>query len=958
MKKSYKKIFLLVFLFFSFFLIMPVSAIWSIKTKESQNLVGTNTSTVNVYVRYITKEQNQKILINQTTKTIVNSKKEDDYNTYYAICKGETPYTYLASPIDPVEENGEITWTETYNQIKECSKKDYLIFQTYQVVVEQTIYTYKQTISTTISNENQYIYTIPKGGTIEKVKLNREGYTFVNYFSANATNTGSSGELFDFSQPINQNTVIYAEWTRMLNNDGQFEENQLTDHINSLTSGSTSNIYFGNNANFDVSLDSSFSSQSLTVNLGSSSLQTTISSGTTVNFSMNDGRVDVEGRADNSITDPSKHTVGTGENITNDTYISLDYFKEKTETVQDLSKKNPRDYTIILQNDLIVNGNLYLGGYTGSSSSIQGYIVNNYVSLDLNGHQLIINNGGMVHSFGYIYDSMGTGSVEVMPGGNLKTQVVLYDVKGGNTTLWGFSKGINPFENYGFPYLNCEVHFYSNGNKVGSLDVFTKLNLGSLGVTNIYIPFFGKDTATYLMTYSNKDGINATITYEPYEVSALKTANNATKYNLFYRKYRFNFENMNIQVNSILLPVNVYIDAVITTIDEIFYLPLDRVTFPISSSIDLIFENSIFSVSQELKLMPGSSLFMDENSILNLGFYSENGNTKKVFSDIEINKFIVHKTLPGETKALSGGLIALEAPPTKKWGSNPQNVIYSYYGIFSTSYAIYWQYYQAAQVNIFGTVNFATGNDAPYILSGQMNIKNFTIGSANKKEFNAVNISSLSNNQVKLQTYSLDIELSSSTWFDTSDILSSSNDSAITQVNYFFIQPLTSFGVAYYKEATASEVLIGTYDVYTGIFKTTNQDQYIFYTDTNLLVDSSNTESAFNEITDLVKITNIDDRQIVNYNNSSYIYYSGIWCPVVESIMDESGNETGLVINTQKLSTEESYSYTRSKDGVSEKFTYSFSRTPMKYVSTTTYQVWQVIMKNFGDNGDNYTTKS
>ena len=114
----------------------------------------------------------------------------------------------------------------------------------------------------------------------------------------------------------------------------------------------------------------------------------------------------------------------------------------------------------------------------------------------------------------------------------------------------------------------------------------------------------------------------------------------------------------------------------------------------------------------------------------------------------------------------------------------------------------------------------------------------------------------------------------------------------------------------------------------------------------------------FDEITDLVKITNIDDRQIVNYNNSSYIYYSGIWCPVVESIMDESGNETGLVINTQKLSTEGSYTYTRYSGSSSEKFTYSFSRTPMKYVSTTTYQVWQVIMKNFGDNGDNYTTKS
>lgn len=57
MKKSYKKIFLLVFLFFSFFLVMPVSAIWSIKSQESQNLIGTNTGTVNVYIRYIKKTQ-------------------------------------------------------------------------------------------------------------------------------------------------------------------------------------------------------------------------------------------------------------------------------------------------------------------------------------------------------------------------------------------------------------------------------------------------------------------------------------------------------------------------------------------------------------------------------------------------------------------------------------------------------------------------------------------------------------------------------------------------------------------------------------------------------------------------------------------------------------------------------------------------------------------------------------
>lgn len=410
MKKSYKKIFLLVFLFFSFFLVMPVSAIWSIKSQESQNLIGTNTGTVNVYIRYIKKTQ--KTNRNETKTTLVDDSgslfNQSVYNEWLPNYETHQKNPYLVETTTPVDDgNGNITWTETYHQIETCEKTWY----NWTVLVYQIVYTYIQNLSIEVSNSSEYTYVVPKGSTIEKPSLSLEGYTFVNYFSANDTNTDSSGELFDFSQPINQNTVIYAEWTHMLGDDEQFEENQLTSHINNLTSGNTSNIYAGGAATFNLNDDSSYSSQSLTVNLGSSSLQTTISSGTTVNFSMNDGRVDVEGRADNSITDPSKHTVGTGENITNDTYISLDYFKEKTETVQDLSKKNPRDYTIILQNDLIVNGNLYLGGYTGSSSSIQGYIVNNYVSLDLNGHQLIINNGGMVHSFGYIYDSMGTGSV-------------------------------------------------------------------------------------------------------------------------------------------------------------------------------------------------------------------------------------------------------------------------------------------------------------------------------------------------------------------------------------------------------------------------------------------------------------------------------------------------------------------------------------------------------------------
>lgn len=125
MKKSYKKIFLLVFLFFSFFLVMPVSAIWSIKSQESQNLIGTNTGTVNVYIRYIKKTQ--KTNRNETKTTLVDDSgslfNQSVYNEWLPNYETHQKNPYLVETTTPVDDgNGNITWTETYHQIETCEK--------------------------------------------------------------------------------------------------------------------------------------------------------------------------------------------------------------------------------------------------------------------------------------------------------------------------------------------------------------------------------------------------------------------------------------------------------------------------------------------------------------------------------------------------------------------------------------------------------------------------------------------------------------------------------------------------------------------------------------------------------------------------------------------------------------------------------------------------------------------
>ncbi len=930
MKRHFRYFCIVLFTILSICLISNVSATWNIHRQIDNGYKFVDSSTQNYYtisLKYITTEpnlettesNNSTIHVDETTNLL----KGDN-----AIWKEWDSRGGVGKYVDEIEpkttitgENGETitTWKEHITIITQCSKTSTWKDKTFKVDgtakdVSYKLSTKRNIGATVISN-----YLIKKDSLFTKPKLTRNGYTLAGFFNATTDGLNTDNTLFDFSKPITKNLTIFAEWLA-ISSDKNLE---LTKFVNACNNGSF-HIFNANNASFNISNDDSFNSYTTSVNLGSSSLNTTIQSGAIVNFCMNNGETDIQARLEESITDPLLHTVGpaTSGYASNDQYISLDFYEGS-------NQKNPKDYTIVLQNDLIVNGQMYIGGYTGSSYQFAGYIIKNYVSLDLNGHSLIINDGGMVHSFGLITDSIGTGSIEVMPGGNLKTPFVLDDMKGGNTTLWGYSKGICPFENYRFPYLECKVKFHVNNTKAGSLDIFTKLNLGSLGVTNIYIPFIGYGSS-YLVSCQSSLA-NANFMFEPYDLSVLNTKNDSLRYNMTYRKYSFTFENLIATVNAISIKASVYIEktVVITIkISKTFDLNLDRVIFPISSAMDLDFKNSTFSVSQQIKLMPGSTLTMDKNSILDLNYYKDSsGNTKKSFSDIVVQESVVKKTLPGETKALSGSITALNRPLSSKTGTNYQNVPYSFYGIFGGGYSLYWQYFQEAIVNIYGTVNFNSGNDAPYELSGFMNINQFTINGNNPQKFNAANISSL-NSSVKLQTYSFDLEIASCIWFEGNDILNRDNNSSISSANHFYIQPLVSKDVAYYKEATSSNVITGKFDQYSGIFTKDSGTQAFFYTDNNLLAGSS-TESAFNQTASLKDCTYDESFHGITSEGIRYIYYAGIWCPIVEDATIPAKAE--IVVNTSKLvHNKEKYTDT----------SYSYATTPFAY--NTTYKAWRV----------------
>jgi hypothetical protein len=670
------------------------------------------------------------------------------------------------------------------------------------------------------------------------------------------------------NNPISSNLTIYAR----RNSSGS----SLGDDVNNLSS--SKDYYVGSLNGFDISSADAYSNSNVIL---SSSDNLTVKNGATVNFCMNTGATNIEGMPDTTIENPDLSRSGSTSGYL-DNYLSLDY--GGTGSTPSSSSKNNKSYTVVLGNDLTINGSMYIGGYTGSTSNsmdYQGMIIGPYVELDLYGHTVTINDGGLLHSFGNITDSIGGGKIVVNAGGTLKTQLVLYEIKGGNNSIWSYAKGLCPFEDYSLPYLDCTVEFPVTSSGVGTLVAFTKLDLGSLGICNVYVDFIGyKDTNYIFNIFGTNDANNdGKIVLSHRDYDDLKTASGNNVYYdsaLIYQRQNVTFKNVSFEFSSkSKINANIHIEKSVDIIgdvimDQAFSIDVGRVVFPISSMFDILMLNSTFNLKQKIKLMPGASLYLDDSSYLNLGVNSLDSYTVKVSKTILI--YTVSKSFTLSAIKTSGGIVGLERIGEETYSIHKSSYYSSIWkeNINDDSY-----YYAQPNISVLGTVVFSanSGYD-PFILSGKMYIDKFKMnGNVYRWTTNNIYNYLYGSSSINVQTYDFNLLSLNSYRFGTaSEILDSSNDSAYLWINRFFAMPATINGVGYiFKNGKYS--IYGDYDYDTGIFTSNENKTYFFKLPSTLLEDNSDQDSSIDYSLTPIECTNDTSKHTVTVDgDGTYVF--------------------------------------------------------------------------------------
>jgi prepilin-type N-terminal cleavage/methylation domain-containing protein len=134
-------------------------------------------------------------------------------------------------------------------------------------------------------------------------------------------------------------------------------------------------------------------------------------------------------------------------------------------------KETDCSLTVVLDRDLALEGTLTLGAERNiPTQDQQGLITGQYVTLDLNGHTLTVNNGGVLEAAGYVKNSGAEGGIVVKSGGTVKASFAIWDFNGGSYTTLSLNSGNSPFGIYAFPYLNADTTF-EYGSSLSALAV-------------------------------------------------------------------------------------------------------------------------------------------------------------------------------------------------------------------------------------------------------------------------------------------------------------------------------------------------------------------------------------------------------------------------------------------------------------------------------------------------------
>ena len=660
---------------------------------------------------------------------------------------------------------------------------------------------------------------------------------------------------------VNKDITIWVDWATD-NPNNNITSKDLNASLSSATSG-TFNPYVASASPNDLTNDVSYTNKIFY-------LSSNVASGVTLNFMLNAGVYDYN--AETKLTASSLETPDSIVNVNS----------SATANVAD----NTRDYTVALQNDITIDGIVRIGGHTGSRSNQttqgQGMIIGNYVALDLNGHTLTIN--GMLHSFGYIYDSVGTGKIIVNPGSAMATQMVPYGLFGGDHTVEAYSMGLCPFEEYNLPYVQARVELITENGSTGTLYTFSSLNLGGLGLSNFAMKLFGNSTKP-------SKGINTDLGDAMFSVSGTGkiiidtehmsnlSSNSLLNLNCYDVKNTFTFEDLTVTFNGVSISVQISISILTADAD----LEFKRMYFPISPLLDLTFKNSTLNLSQYMVVMPGSTVTFDEGSTLNLTHKVEN------LSEVKKTVIITIQIINGHNNyALSGGIIALshslwtdnvasaERAPAGKYGL--VSCVAKAAEIDTAAFTAYWKQFDEAVVNIYGNVSFDTGNTSAYILAGNINISNFKDSSGTVRKWDIANLNATALSGINLVTHGSFIMAATS---ETG--LSTSGTSHIVRVSYYYTEVMKSNGIGYLIDTAAGIYKTGSYDYKDGIFRANDETKYIIIKKYAL-----NAGGKIDNATTAVLITEDLGNEVVTTADKAYVYFGGIYNEITDRTLATS----------------------------------------------------------------------
>lgn len=277
----------------------------------------------------------------------------------------------------------------------------------------------------------------------------------------------------------------------------------------------------------------------------------------------------------------------------------------------------------MLQNDLIINGQLQVEGNYGVNTSgiTQGVITKEYMCLDLNGHNITINNGGKLISDGLIIDSVGTGQINVEGGGYLRTLAVIHDYRGGTITQSYVNNDVFPFQVYQLPYLRCKARVkYDQTNGWGSLNgyvnaqAFRDVVVGDLtilkGQQEFELNFIGPSNSNYFIKLDKPSANN-----EDSYVDVIGYKENSINENKLYsisQRVKIIINNCSVSIGE--FKFNIKVSGISISVDTSKY------SLPISSFFDLEIKNSFLTLDKRIKFLPGSSLIVDKNSTTLLSY--------------------------------------------------------------------------------------------------------------------------------------------------------------------------------------------------------------------------------------------------------------------------------------------------------------------------------------------------